>query len=66
MKPKKQDWTIARTLLFAIVGAMNTFFIKPEDIGTWKNYFGYLFLLIAVIHAIFIIKTYFTRNANTK
>jgi len=66
MKSKKQNWRIARTLLFVVVGLMNTVFIRPEDIGTWKNYLGYGLLLIAVIDIFFIIKNYYKRNGNEK
>jgi len=62
MKPQKQQWTIARTLLFVIVGLLNTVFIRPEDIGTWKNYLGYGFLLVAAIDIFFLIKPYLKRN----
>jgi hypothetical protein len=43
---------------------LNTVFIRPEDIGTWKNYLGYGFLLVAVIDMFFIIKLYLKRNKN--
>jgi intracellular septation protein A len=66
MKLPKRHWAIARTLLFVIIGLLNTVFIRPEDIGTWKNYLGYGFLLIAVIDIFFIIKKYYKRNANEK
>ena len=52
----KTSWTIMRTLLFFIIGLMNTVFIRPEDIGSWKNYVGYLFLLLAVIDTALLIK----------
>ena len=35
-------------LTTVIVGLMNTVFIRPEDLGTWKNCVGYAFLLIAL------------------
>ena len=66
MKSQKKHWTIARTLLFIIVGLMNTVFIKPEDIGTWKNYVGYGFLLLAVVDTFFQIKPYFKRDTDEK
>ena len=47
-------WTIIRTLTFLIIGLMNTALIKPEDIGTWENYVGYTFLLVAVLDAIYL------------
>jgi len=64
MKAQKQNWRIVRTLLFVIIGLLNTVFIRPEDIGTWKNYLGYGFLLIAVIDIFFIIKKYLKRNGS--
>ncbi len=42
-----------------IVGLMNTVFLRPEDAGSWKNYVGYLFLLIAVVNSVILFeKTY--------
>lgn len=41
-------WSISRILCFVLVGVMNTFLIKPEEIGTWKNYIGYIFLILAI------------------
>jgi intracellular septation protein A len=64
MKAQKQNWRIVRSLLFVIIGLLNTVFIRPEDIGTWKNYLGYGFLLVAVIDMFFIIKLYLKRNKN--
>jgi intracellular septation protein A len=64
MKAQKQNWRIVRSLLFVIIGLLNTVFIRPEDIGTWKNYLGYGFLLVAVIDMLFIIKLYLKRNKN--
>lgn len=52
----KNAWTIIRTVLFLIIGLMNTVFIRTEDVGSIKNYLGYLFLLVALIDAIFLIK----------
>jgi len=51
-------WAIVRTILFIVIGLMNTVFIRPEDIGTWKNYVGYGFLLRAVVDTFFLIKRY--------
>jgi intracellular septation protein A len=64
MKAQKQNWRIVRSLLFVIIGLLNTVFLRPEDIGTWKNYLGYGFLLVAVIDMLFIIKLYLKRNKN--
>lgn len=56
MTTNKRTWTIIRTIGFIIVGLFNTVFIKPEDVGTWKNYVGYAFLVLAVFDIIFLIK----------
>ena len=55
MKKIKQYWMILRTLTFLIVGLMNTVLIKPEDVGTWKNYTGYLLLILAGLDIIYFI-----------
>ena len=52
----KLTWTIIRTVMFYIIGLMNTVLIRTEDIGTWKNYAGYLFLLVAAVDTFFLIK----------
>ena len=49
MKYKK---SIIRTIIFWALGLMNTIFIKSEDIGTWKNYTGYVLLILALIDTI--------------
>ena len=56
MTTNKRTWTIIRTIGFIIVGLFNTVFIKPEDVGTWKNYVGYAFLELAVLDIFFLIK----------
>lgn len=66
MKSPKKQWTIARTLLFVIIGLLNTVFIRPEDIGTWKNYVGYGVLLVAIVDIFFLVKQYLKRNNNEK
>jgi len=45
----KKKWDFLRTLTFIIVGLLNTVFIRPEDIGSWKNYLGYLLLAFAAM-----------------
>ena len=57
----KKNWAIIRTATFIIVGLMNTAFIRPEDIGSWKNYAGYLFLILAVVDTFFLIKNFRNR-----
>jgi len=51
-----------------IVGLINTLLIRPEDIGSWRNYVGYVFLIISAAYLIwlFIIlyKKKFKKNIN--
>lgn len=54
----KKHWRIIRTAIFYLIGLMNTIFIKPENIGSWENYLGYLILLLAVVDTIVIIMKY--------
>jgi uncharacterized membrane protein len=58
----KNLWTLIRTLTFILIGLMNTVFIRPEDIGSWKNYVGYLFLIGAAIDAFFLVRKYVKKN----
>jgi len=57
----KKYWPILRTLTFLIVGLFNTVLIRPEDVGTWKNYTGYIFLVIGIVDSFFLIKKYMGR-----
>jgi hypothetical protein len=36
---------------------MNTILIKPEDIGSFKNYLGYGLLILGLIDAFFLIRS---------
>lgn len=36
---------------------MNTVFVKPEDVGTWKNYLGYGLLIFAFVDTFFLIRS---------
>ncbi|MBX3044687.1 MAG: hypothetical protein KIT33_05945 [Candidatus Kapabacteria bacterium] len=45
---------------------MNTIFIKPEDVGTWRNYIGYGFLLLAIVNTLLIIKHLFIKEKSEK
>jgi len=62
MNSQKTRWTIIRTLLFLVVGLMNTVFIKTEDIGSWKNYVGYALLVFALIDIFLLVKSSFQKN----
>ena len=52
----KLVWTIIRTVGFLTIGLFNTVFIRVEDVGSWKNYVGYFFLLLAAIDSFVIVK----------
>ena len=54
---QKSSWKIIRTILFLVVGLMNTILIKPEDIGSFKNYLGYSLLILGIIDAFFLIRS---------
>ena len=55
---KNKTWTIIRTAGFFLIGFMNTVFIRAEDIGSWKNYAGYFFLLLATADSFFLVKKF--------
>jgi len=40
-------WHLHRTVLFWIVGLRNTVLIRPEDIGSWRNLVGWVFVVVA-------------------
>lgn len=42
-------WHLLRTLLFWVIGLMNTAWIHPRDIGTWRNWIGAVLLVVAAI-----------------
>jgi len=43
----KDLWHLQRTVLFWIIGLLNTLFARPESVGSWKYYLGWLFVAIA-------------------
>ena len=62
---KNKTWTIIRTATFFLIGLMNTVFIRTENTGSWENYAGYFFLLLAVIDSFFLVK-YFINKYTSK
>lgn len=42
-------------LIALIIGLMNTLFLNPADIGSWKNYVGLAFILIAIFNIIIVV-----------
>jgi hypothetical protein len=43
----KAVWHLQRTVLFWILGLLNTALIRPGDVGTWKHWLGWVLLLLA-------------------
>ena len=58
-------WNYIRTIIFYLLGLMNTIFIKPEDVGSMKNYIGYIFLILAILDTIFKVKSIITQKKNS-
>ena len=54
-KTNKLAPIILIVLTTLLLGLMNTVFVKPEDEGSWRNYVGYLFLLIAAVNIVVLI-----------
>ncbi|TFV95557.1 hypothetical protein E4S40_04890 [Algoriphagus kandeliae] len=54
---QKIGWNVIRTILFIVIGLMNTVFIKAEDVGSFKNYLGYVLLVLGLIDAFFLIRS---------
>jgi len=56
MKNTKWTWVdVARLATLLVVGILNTAFIKPENIGTWRNYIGYGCLVVAAAYIFILI-----------
>jgi len=49
-------WHVQRTCLFWIIGLMNTVWIRPEDVGSWKNFVGWAILAIAVVDTVLLFR----------
>lgn len=49
----KLIWHIIRILTFYLLGIMNTVLIRPEHLGTIKNYIGYALLVVAIMYTAF-------------
>lgn len=45
-------WHVQRTVLFWILGAMNAVFPRPEDVGSWKYWIGWVVLVVALIDSV--------------
>jgi|GEM_PF-1227673 len=51
----RKIWPVVRLLVFLAAGLFCTVFIDPDDIGTLKNYLGYILLTFAVFDVFIII-----------
>jgi hypothetical protein len=65
-KMNRLGWSIIRTATFILIGLMNTVLIRPEDIGSWKNYAGHFFLLMAVVDVYFSVRNFVKRRNDVK
>lgn len=45
---RREAWRVQRTLLFWIVGAMNTVGARAEDFGTWRTWLGIALVVAAI------------------
>lgn len=45
-------WHLVRTLLFWIIGGLDTALARPEDVGSWKCYAGWAVLLVAAVDTV--------------
>ena len=43
--------TIPGFLMLVLLGLMNTVFLKPEDIGSWRESVGVVLLVLAFVYA---------------
>ena len=59
-------WNYIRTIILYLLGLMNTLFIRPEEVGTLKNYIGYIFLILAILDTIFKVKSIITQKKNSE
>jgi hypothetical protein len=48
----KALWHVQRTVLFWIIGLGNTVWGRPEYVGTWRNWLGWLVLVAAICDSI--------------
>lgn len=48
----KDVWHLQRTVLFWVGGLLNTAFVRPEHVGTWRNWVGWGLLAIAVADSV--------------
>jgi len=52
----KDLWHLQRTLLFWVIGLLNTALIRPEDVGSWKYIAGWAMLVLAAADTILLVR----------
>ena len=55
MKKDKITDLVLSVMALILVGLMNTVFIRPEDIGSIKNYIGYALIFFSILITVRII-----------
>jgi len=60
----KDLWHLQRTLLFWVIGLLNTALIRPEDVGSWKNIVGWAMLVLAAADTILLVRKEHTAMAS--
>ncbi|MCL6097938.1 MAG: hypothetical protein M1391_05120 [Bacteroidetes bacterium] len=53
---KNKSWIIFRIVVFVVLGLLYTVFISPEETGTWKYYFGFVLLFIALVDVVRLVR----------
>ena len=48
----KSVWHLQRTLLFWVIGLLNTVLVRPAEVGSWENLAGWVFLVLAAADTI--------------
>ena len=59
---KKKRQTFIRILAAIVIGLMYTVLIHREDVRSWENYVGYLFLIIAAIDLFYLLLMSFKQS----
>jgi hypothetical protein len=48
----KDLWHLQRTLLFWVIGLLNTAWIRSVDVGSWKNVIGWCLVVLATLDTV--------------
>jgi Na+/melibiose symporter-like transporter len=51
---RRDLWHMQRTVLFWILGLLNTLFARPENVGSWKYWVGLGFVVVAAVDSFFV------------